>query len=378
MRLILRNAQLILKEAVVFGSIVIEDGIIADIHHGAIHWQDGLDLDGDYLLPGLIDLHSDNLEKHLAPRPNVVWSGSLAAIAHDADVIGVGITTVLDAIALSGGKNGDRERLCHGMFQTLQEAQDRDCLRAEHLLHIRCELTDARIVERFEAVRNDPRVRMISLMDHSPGQRVFRDVAMWRDYRKKGRGMSDEALDEAFRREVEAHKLYSAPNRAALGGIAKGQGFVVATHDDATRPDVLEGVSAGSTLAEFPTTLEAARCARECGISNILGAPNILRGNSHVDNVSALSCAAEGLLDILTSDYMPVSLLQAAFKLARSNVGYDIPRSVATVTCNPAEALGLRDRGEISVGKRADLLQVREARETPVVKRVWRNGSRVH
>jgi alpha-D-ribose 1-methylphosphonate 5-triphosphate diphosphatase len=372
------NARIVLADEIILGSVAVADGRIAAIDPGSSAERAGHDLEGDYLLPGLVDIHSDNLEKFIAPRPNVVWPSVSAAVAHDANVIGVGITTILDAVALVGGKDGNRAELYRAMIDGLDEARARGALRADHLLHIRCEVPDQKIIERFETIRGHSAIRMISLMDHTPGQRVFADLDMWRDYRKKGRAMTDQALDEELLRERDAHEKYAARNRAALAALAGGDGLVVATHDDATPANILEGAGLGSTIAEFPTTIEAARCARESGLAIVMGGPNLVRGGSHVGNVSTSQCAGEGLLDIMSSDYMPVSLLHAAFILTRDPVRYDLPRAVATVSRNPAQALGLPDRGEIAIGRVADLVRVRDLDGLPVVQSVWRAGTRVH
>lgn len=372
------NARIVLADEVVRGSLAVENGVVVGIDAGAAAVAGGLDLEGDYLLPGLVDIHSDALEKYIAPRPNVIWPPVSAAVAHDAAVVGVGITTILDAVALVGGKNGDRAQIHRLMIDGLDEARDAGALGANHLLHIRCEVPDQQIIERFETIRGHEAIRMISLMDHTPGQRVFADLGMWRDYRRKSDNMSEAALDEALLRGRDAHEKYASRNRAALAALAAEDGLVIATHDDATPANIHEGAGLGSAIAEFPTTLEAARAAREGGLSIVMGGPNLVRGGSHVGNVSTAACAGEGLLDIMSSDYMPVSLLHAAFLLTREPVGYVLPRAMATVSANPARALGLDDRGVIAVGRRADLVRVHEADGLPLVRSVWRTGQRVH
>lgn len=372
------NARIVLADEVVHGSLAVDNGMVVGIDAGAGTSPGGLDCEGDYLLPGLVDIHSDALEKFIAPRPNVIWPPVSAAVAHDAAVVGVGITTILDAVALVGGKNGDRAHIYRLMIDGLDEARDAGALRADHLLHIRCEVPDQQIIERFEAIRGHDAIRMVSLMDHTPGQRVFADLDMWRDYRRKNDNLTEAALDEALLRGRDAHEKYASRNRAALAALAAEDGLVIATHDDATAENIHEGAGLGSAIAEFPTTLAAARTARASGLAVVMGGPNLVRGGSHVGNVSTAACAGEGLLDIMSSDYMPVSLLHAAFLLTLEPVGYALPRAVATVSANPARALGLGDRGEIAIGRRADLVRVHETDGLPLVRSVWRRGQRVH
>ena len=139
---------------------------------------------------------------------------------------------------------------------------------------------------------------------------------------------------------------------------------------------MLEAKADGIRIAEFPTTHEAARAARQHGMSVIMGAPNVVCGGSHSGNVSALDLAAEDLLDGLSSDYAPKSLLHGAFIL-HDRIGLPLPKAVATVTAHIAAGVGLPDRGELAPGKRADLIRVRWIGDIPVVRSVWREGPQV-
>lgn len=383
MQTTIRNARIVLESEVITGSIAIADGKICDMGQGNAGSGAGIDLEGDFLLPGLVDVHSDNIEKFVTPRPNVIWPRHFAAVAHDAYVIGVGITTILDAISLSdaislGGATGSRTQLANDIIRGIREAQQIGALRAEHFFHIRCEMTDGEIVRRLGELDMDLPIRMFTLVDHTPGQRVFRDVETWRAYRKKGRGLSDSDLDWMLSAEREAQAQYAAPNRRAIALIARERGVALGGHDDSTVDDIADAAALGSTASEFPTTIEAARAARAAGLKTIMGGPNLVRGKSHVGNVSVQEVAASRLLDVLASDYMPVSLLQSAFMLTAEPIGYTLPQAVATVTSNPAEACGLPDRGRIEPGLNADLLQVRVVDGVPVLRAVWRSGIRVH
>lgn len=378
MNTVLKNARIVLRDEAILGTIGISNGLITEIDAGSTSAKDAIDCEGDYIVAGLVDIHSDSLEKHVAPRPNVVWPGFFAAIAHDADIVGVGITTIFDAVALSGGKGGNRAELFQRIITGLTEASSSGALRADHLLHIRCEVSDPDIVSRFELVGDNPLVRMISLMDHTPGQRVFTDLGTWRDYRKKGHGMTDAELDVALERAIHAHETYSTQNRQALAATARERGLVMASHDDATVENILEGFELGGTIAEFPTTLEAAQRAIGDGMAVVMGSPNLVRGGSHIGNLSTAECAIDGMLSILSSDYVPVSLLHAVVMLTQEPIGLSLPQAMATASINPAAALNLNDRGEIAIGKRADLVRMRLFNEAPVVRTVWKVGERVH
>jgi alpha-D-ribose 1-methylphosphonate 5-triphosphate diphosphatase len=218
----------------------------------------------------------------------------------------------------------------------------------------------------------------MSLMDHTPGQRQFRNEAKLRDYyRGKGAGMTDAELDVLFERRLAYQKAYAATNMREIVALAHQNEIPLASHDDTTQENVSDAIRDRVSVAEFPTTMEAARGLHQAGIGILMGAPNVVRGGSHSGNIAAVDLAREGLLDILSSDYVPSSLLMAALQLPRSVPAIDLARAVRAVTKTPAEAVGLGDRGEIVVGRRADLIRVHVAGDNPVVRCVWREGQRV-
>lgn len=374
--LVLANAGVVLPDGVVRGHVLIRDGRIAAIETGATP-RGAEDLDGDLLLPGLVELHTDNLEKHLKPRPGVHWPVLPALVAHDAQLAAAGITTVLDAMRI--GDRGHDAGLTERMAETtacIDAAQGDGLLRAEHFLHLRCEVGEPLAAEEFERLALHPLLRLVSLMDHAPGQRQFTDLAQWRLYYGGTYGLSDEDL-ERLRIEQQARSArYADGNRRRIAALCRQRGVGMASHDDATEAHVAEAVELGLSMAEFPTTEAAAAAARRHGLATIAGAPNLVRGKSHSGNVAAATLAGLGLLDVLSSDYMPVSLLHAVFVLHRA-LDMPLPRAVDTVSGTPAGLIGLDDRGAIRPGLRADLIQVREGDAAPIVRRVWRAGRRV-
>jgi len=215
-------------------------------------------------------------------------------------------------------------------------------------------------------------------MDHTPGQRQFRDEGKLRDYyRGKSGGKTDAELDVMFARRFAYQQAHAAPNMRDIVALAKAHDVPLASHDDTTEENVADAIKDGIAVAEFPTTMEAARGLHQAGISILMGAPNVVRGGSHSGNIAAVDLASEGLLDILSSDYVPSSLLMGALQLPHRVPSIDLAAAVRTVTKAPADAVGLHDRGEIAVGKRADLIRVHVAGQLSVVRSVWREGSRV-
>lgn len=368
---VLTNARIVLGDEVREGSVLVRDGVIADIGaNGAV----GEDLGGDYLVPGLVELHTDHIEPHFAPRPGVRWNATAALQAHDAQIAAAGITTVFDALRVGVYSETITASDMRLLGDAIASAKAEDRLRADHLIHLRCEVSAPECAGEFEAFKHDPNVRLISMMDHAPGQRQFASIEAYRVYHM-GKSKKTLAEFEAFcARRVKESEANAPGNRVAIAQFCQEHGVTMASHDDATAEHVEESMRFGVKVAEFPTTMDAARASHEAGLAVLMGAPNIVRGGSHSGNISAGALAEAGLLDILSSDYVPVSLMHAAFKLGESIA---LPEALALVSRNPAAALGLEDRGEIAVGKRGDLVQVRMADGVPVVRKVFREGTRV-
>lgn len=371
------NARLVLADEIVSGHVTVTNGAITAIGTGAVP-AGSEDIGGDYLLPGLVELHTDHVEGHLSPRPKVRWNPLAAMLAHDAQVAASGITTVFDSLRVwpdkkAVGMDGDAPLL----IAALEAARAADALRAEHFIHLRCEIPTDTVVEDAEAILAKTPVHLISLMDHTPGQRQFATIDQFRSYYMKKSGISAEEMDVIVTSRLDFHARYARDNRAGLVALAHAHGCVVASHDDGTPEHVAEAIGDGVAIAEFPTTEEAARLSHEAGIRVLMGAPNLVRGGSHTGNVSAESLARGGRLDILSSDYVPSSLLWAAFDLTRRVPSIGLPEAVRMVTKTPAEVAGLSDRGEVAIGRRADLVRVALAGDMPVVKGVWREGRRV-
>ncbi|MGG7518963.1 alpha-D-ribose 1-methylphosphonate 5-triphosphate diphosphatase [Allorhizobium undicola] len=374
---VFNNATVVLENGILpGGTVVIRDGVIAEVGEGAS--RIGEDFGGDFLIPGLVELHTDHLESHYSPRPGVRWHKMAAIQAYDAQVAASGITTVFDCLRLGSDEEGGFERgEMRAMADGIALAGREGRLRAEHFLHLRCEVASANVLEHFTDFETDPQVRLISLMDHSPGQRQFQTMEQYTLYYKTRRGLSDEqfAAFVADRKAISAR--YSQPHRDCLAKLCAERGITVASHDDATLEHVEEARGHGVRLAEFPTSLEAAVASHQAGMSVLMGAPNVVRGGSHSGNIAAADLARHGVLDVLSSDYIPFSLIYAPFLLAQTIESISLPQALAMVTATPARTVGLDDRGRIAPGLRADLARVEAMTDVPVVRGVWRQGQRV-
>jgi alpha-D-ribose 1-methylphosphonate 5-triphosphate diphosphatase len=371
------NARVVTANAVVEGGLVIDRGIVQEILPAGRAAPGALDLAGDYLLPGLVELHTDNLERQFQPRPRVRWPARAAMLAHDRQVAAAGITTVCDGVCV-GIYGGKRERIefLHTSLQALREAQHDRSLTAEHFLHLRCEVSDPHVVEMFEPLLDEPGLKLVSLMDHTPGQRQWHDIDKYRTFHRGRTEASEEEFQALIERRIEEQKIYADRHRRKLLALVRGRPITLASHDDTTVDHVEEAAADGITISEFPTTHAAAEAAHARGLGVVMGAPNLVLGGSHSGNVSAQHLARHGLLDALSSDYVPVSLLHGAFQLHRM-LGMPLPHAIAPVSSNPAAMIGLHDRGTIAPGLRADLVRARLIGDTPSVVAVWRGGERV-
>lgn len=375
---ILANARLVLKDETLTGSLLLRAGRIAAIEPGHAVPQGAMDLEGDLLIPGLIELHTDNLERHIQPRPRVNWPHAAAIIAHDAELAGTGITTVFDALRVgsvvsqSKTNYGEYARALADEILALRTA---GALRISHFLHLRAEVCSETLIQELAKFGPGDGVGIVSLMDHTPGQRQFRDVTQLAAYVRGKHGLSEAEFADHVASQKALSALMGPAHEAAAVAEARRYGAVLASHDDTTERDVAQSAAHGARFAEFPTTREAALACRSRGIAVMMGAPNLIRGGSHSGNVSAGALAEDGLLDIVSSDYVPAALLSAALMLG--DLGGDLARGIATVSAAPARAAGLTDRGEIAPGKRADLVRVRRIAGADMPRGTWVAGQRV-
>ena len=372
----LSDARIVTADAVIHGSLTVADGRIAAI--GAPD-APGIGMGGDFLIPGLVDLHTDHVETHVFPRSGVVWAPEPALAAHDGVVVAGGVTTVFDSLCVGAAmRNSARRELLAPLVAALEAARSEGRFRGEHLLHLRCEVCDPDTVELLDHVIGAADVHLISVMDHAPGDRQILDVEDWVN------GVSMEMklpLDEARRLTeelIERSRTLSPGIRAHVMAAAKARGIPVMSHDDRSEAHVDEAQAMGVTVSEFPVTKEAAERARALGQAVVMGAPNYVRGGSQSGNIAVRDLLEHRLVDALASDYVPGSLLSAGFAIAEdAALGLSLPEAIALVSKRPAEIAGLDDRGVIAPGMRADLVRVRRAGGHGHVGAVWREGRRV-
>lgn len=325
-----------------------------------------VDARGAYVVPGLIDIHSDYVENVASPRPSVVMDLSTSLYKADRELVSHGVTTIFHSLSVYGAHVFDHKPIRDfgnvsaliDRVAALRAGEERDHL-IRHRLHMRVELDSVDLYDDIESFLRSGKVDLVSFMDHTPGQGQYRDLLVFGDTLKGYRDVSDEDVRDIVRQQQESQKLTYA-QITALASVARERGVSIASHDDDSEDKLafMDGLEA--TISEFPISLDIARAARARGMHTIAGAPNVMLGHSHSGNLSAREAVQAGAIDVLCSDYYPAALLDAVFTL-RDQCGLDIAKAFALVTINPAKAAGIADEvGSIAVGKRADVLLVRE------------------
>ncbi len=376
MSLILTNATLMLPEAAFTGTVVLDGPIIRDVQSGHSHAPSAVDLEGDTLLPGAVDLHTDNLERQVEPRAGARWPSRAAFLAHDAQCAAAGITTVLDSFCLGDlGFDEDRQRTSLDGVADINALRAAGLLKCDHRLHLRCELPAPGTPALLAGLVAHPWLAMVSLMDHTPGTGQYGDITRYRQMRLRD-GEAPDSIEQRILALTARRTRYYAANRAALLDMLRGAAITIASHDDRTEADIAANLAGGIKISEFPVSMAAARAARAGGMRIIGGAPNIVRGGSHSGNVAAMALLEAGLLDALASDYVPASLVHAAFVIAEAG-GCDLPHAASLIADAPARMIGLTDRGSITPGLRADLVRIRLHEGIPAIRAVWCAGERV-
>ena len=353
-------------------AVLIENGLIVALDPGGTSNTEIIDLSGRILIPGMIDLHCDALEKEIEPRPNVHFPLDFACAQADRRNAVAGITTVFHALSFANHEFGVRNNAFAAEIARAVHTWQPHAL-IDNRVHVRYEVTDETAPPVLSELIEKGDAHLISFMDHSPGQGQFRDVEAYRDCLARTYKTDEDALDTILARKLEAAQEAMARMRS-LAEKAKYHGVSIASHDDDSPGKVATVQALGAVISEFPINLETARAAREKGLSTLFGSPNILRGKSQSGNMRALDAVREGIADCLCGDYSPAALLPSIMRLP-SLTDISLSQAVSMVTVNPARAAGLSDRGEIAIGKRADLVAVKMHGSLPQAEKVWINGT---
>ncbi|NDJ61393.1 MAG: alpha-D-ribose 1-methylphosphonate 5-triphosphate diphosphatase [Chloroflexi bacterium] len=362
------------------GSLRIENGQIAEIIDGPAP-DPTVSAPGLIAIPGLVDLHGDMLERDIQPRPGALFPVALALFELDKRLAGAGVTTAYAAVSFAWKQDDLRSmEKAAEIIDTIHH--QRDNLLVDFFVHARFEINNPETGPVLAELLDKGRVHLVSVMDHTPGQGQYSNIDKYVNFMAKWLGVDPNFIEEnALVRMKDAIKTAADTPRNWDGvrgviEVAEAREIPVASHDDDTIEKIDRVADLGVTISEFPVTLIAAEEARRRGMHVIMGAPNAYRGESNTGNLSALEAIKAGLVDILATDYFPAAPLHSAFKLVRDGV-LPLHESVKLVSKNPAEAMDLRDRGVIEVGRRADIVLVQEDVH-PRVRATLRSGVPVY
>ncbi|MGS1109454.1 alpha-D-ribose 1-methylphosphonate 5-triphosphate diphosphatase [Achromobacter anxifer] len=368
----LTHARVVLQDRVLEDSaVLIDDGRIVAIEPAGARADREIDLRGQTLLPGLIDLHCDAIEKEAEPRSRVLFPLDFAVAQVDRRNAAAGITTPYHALSFANSEWGVRNNQTAAEVVRTVRAFSQHSL-VDNRVHCRYEVTDATSVDVLRALMDEGAVDLLSVMDHSPGQGQFKTLESYLQYMMGNHAMSREQAEEAAQAKTRA-KDGAVARVEALLSHAQGLGIPTASHDDDSIQRIATMRNLGVAMSEFPITLDTARAAVSCGLSTILGAPNVLRGQSQSGSMRAIDAIRAGVASCLCSDYQPSALIAAAYTVA-AQTDLTLPQAVALVTLNPAQACGLSDRGRIAPGLRADLVAVAQVGAQPLISHTWSAG----
>ena len=376
----IRNGRIITPDEIIENKVLlIQEERIFGFGDSALGAEKVIDAHGRFVLPGIIDVHSDKIEQYIGPRPTSQMDFEFALKVCERDLLGAGITTMYHSCALFkdellGTSPLRTQESVQKMADLIANIHQRNHL-IHHRFHLRIEIDN---IEAFDIVRemiHQGKVHLISFMDHTPGQGQYRSLSVYADTVSKYNGKEMDAL--GLDGVVAYHKnkpTLSFAQLKELTDLAHEKGIAVASHDDDTDEKLNINKQIGVDISEFPITLEAAQSAKARGFYTIVGSPNILRGGSHSGNMSAANAILAGSADLLCSDYYPAAILHSVFYMHQKH-GVPLAEMVNRATLNPAIATKTdKDYGSIEIGKKADLLIVDELDGYPVITHVLVDG----
>ncbi|WP_248927617.1 alpha-D-ribose 1-methylphosphonate 5-triphosphate diphosphatase [Paenibacillus hamazuiensis] len=360
------------------GTLVMENGVIAEIlRFPQVPGPNDLDAGGMFVLPGIIDTHSDAIEHEMQPRPTSLFPIELSFYELERKLAAQGITTIYHSLSMwddNSAKEIRRNQSVKKVIRTIRElASQRRLIR--HRVHLRFEIVNLSAVPHVVEMLEGGELDQLSFMDHTPGQGQYRNLEVQKRFVMERQKLSEEETLKLLEARRQQPKV-SRENLSMVAELAKSKGVPLASHDDDSidKLDLVE--SWGASISEFPVDLQVALEAKNRGLHVVMGAPNVMLGRSHSNNLSALEAIREGVVDILCSDYYPPSMLQAAFLLHK--LGYDLPFACNMISLNPAKALGIGDRtGSLEAGKDADVLLAYTRDDRPVIDQVLVGGQTV-
>lgn len=375
MKQYLTHARVVLDDQVLEdAAVLIDEGLIRAINPEQVTGATEINLRGQWLMPGMVDLHCDAIEKEAEPRAKVLFPQDFACLNIDRRNAAAGITTPYHAMSFAHAEWGVRN---NDTAADLVRAVKRFKAHAlvDNRIHVRYEITDITAMPYILALLDEGGIDLLSIMDHTPGQGQFKHLETYVAYMMGNHGSSREAAEKVAEEKMRAR---ATADERVLTAMARARelGVPTASHDDDDPARIATMKELGATMSEFPINLDTARAAHEAGLATILGAPNVMRGGSQSGNMRAFEAIAAGVCDCLCADYAPATMLAAVSCLVARD-GLALHDAARLVTLGPARAAGLADRGEIAVGKRADLISVAHPGGQAAVSATWVAGRQV-
>lgn len=378
MDMVIEDCRAVVPSGVIEGaSVYIRDGIIEEVSLSAIRGRTKrVQADGLYLLPGFVDIHSDAIEREISPRPNVFFPVNIALFELDKRLATSGITTIFHSLSFSEGEIGIRSnRTVYDIIKEINRLKSAFSINT--MVHARYEITDDGAMAYLKKLMRDRQINLLSIMDHTPGQGQFREIASYKHYFGNMYNKTEAELDKIIEQKMESKGRVNG-NVEELIRTCRQSGVPMASHDDDSPEKMGWLKENGIDISEFPVNMEALEAAQGVGIKVCLGAPNVLRGNSQANNLSARDAIINGCGDILCSDYTPMTMLHAVFTLVDLNI-LPLSEAVKMTSLNPARAVGIGiETGSIEEGKKADMILVDTKDEVPTVIRTFVSGNEVY
>jgi alpha-D-ribose 1-methylphosphonate 5-triphosphate diphosphatase len=341
------------------GTLLIEDHCIVHVFADTLHMIncEVIDVQGRLIMPGLVDLHSDSLERSVEKRKGVFFDIGFAILNLDRQAAACGITTFCHAVSFADNEPGlrspDEAETC---VRTIKAFNDSAQALVRHKVHIRYEVGSERSFRIVTRLVEEGIVDLVSIMDHTPGQGQFKSMASYIRYLTTEYQLPEhQIIEKAMEKQTQNARAWEMVK--ALAENVSAAGIPMLSHDD----DTLEKIGLVQTLGigacEFPVTLAAARKAFDRGLKIFMGAPNLLRNQSTSGSLKASEVLAHQMCTGLLSDYYPESLLQAAF-LGHAYTGCK-EAALRQVTSGPGDYLASPDRpGRLVPGADADIIIV--------------------
>lgn len=361
MESVIRSKNILIDGKFIAADIAIKNGKIVKIHEYK-EYDVAVDFGELRIIPGIIDLHSDAIEKEIEPRHGATFPIELCISELDKKLAMAGITTMFHAVGFEDNPKKNRSiQKARDQIKEIYNA-NKHFLSIDNLIHVRFEIGDWESADTIIELMDKNMVDLFSIMDHSPGQGQFKTVELFKSYYENNHGLSkDEVAKMIQKRENK--------NQNAIEKVlecAKKHNLTILSHDDDSIQKLDKLLNMGIRVSEFPLSLEVAKYAKQKGIQTGMGAPNIVRGGSQSGNISAISLVKEGVCGYLCSDYHPASMLQSVYKMNK-DINYPLEKGFEMITSVPASCANLNDRGEIKEGKNADLVVIDESKIPKVV-----------